>query len=269
MNKIQQNPVPITGVSFCIATNAKRVDKTLLTIKSIKNQPWKDIPYEIIICGDTEPFSTLDTLSGIIFVNQKEAAHSAMLARLKNSAAERATYSEIVFCDDDELPDLDWLPTLLEYSNNNPWDVLANRILNPDGTRHWDRATLSPHTMVPYEHPEDDRSLYQTGGFFMVRKHVFEKVKWDETKFFYGDKAGSPAEDVQYSEDLVSAGYTLRFNKSSTVWHNDISYTAVNFGPQRIIVVDKPTLARDYNYKDPEFVHPDFLELVEKIKNLN
>ena len=103
----------------------------------------------------------------------------------------------------------------------------------------------------------------------MVRRHVFEKVKWDETKYFYGAGTDSPAEDVQYSIDLVNSGFTLRFNSKATVWHNDESYTAVNFGPKRFIVVDKPTLARDYNYKDPKFKHPEFIKLIEKIKNLN
>lgn len=264
---MSDKPVPITGISFCIATNAKRVDKTILTINSIRSQNWKNIPYEIILCGDIEPFSHLD---GLIKVNEAKAAHSAMLARLKNQSAINSKYNEIVFCDDDELPDLGWLDSMIEYSNTNAWDVVSNRILSPDGSRCWDRATLYPHTMVDYSHPEDDPNLYQTGGFLMVRRSVFENVKWDETKFFYGvEEDDSPAEDVQYSKDLVSAGYILKFNKNATVWHNDTSYTAVNFGPRRFIVVDKPTLARDYGYKDPKFLHPDYLYLIQKINNLN
>lgn len=263
---MDNKPTPITGISFCIATNGKRVEKTLMTIKSIKNQPWGTIPFEIIMCGDIEPFSHIDD---VIFVDEKKSAHSAMLARLKNCAALESKYNEIVFCDDDEIPDLNWLSAMVKYSKEKSWDVLANRVLNPDGTRHWDRATLHPHTMVPYDHPENDKSLYQSGGFFMVRRHVFEKVKWDETKYFYGGDSGSPAEDVQYSADLVAAGFTLRFNSQATVWHNDCSYTEVNFGPRRVIVVDKPTLTRDYNYKDPKFEHPDFVTLIREIKNLN
>lgn len=263
---MSSQPVPITGVSFCIATNGKRKEKTILTIKSIRNQSWDTIPFEIVICGDVTPF--LD-LKDITLVDEKEAAHTGMLAKLKNGAALNSKYNEIVFCDDDEIPDLNWLSSMVEYSKNKPWNVLANKILNPDGTRLWDRATLNPHTMVSYDHPEDDKSLYQSGGFFMVRRHVFEKVKWDETKYFYGKGTNSPAEDVQYSTDLVNAGFILKFNSNATVWHNDTSYTAIHFGPKRFIVVDKPTLTRDYNYKDPKFKHPEFIKLIEKIKNLN
>lgn len=254
--QISVSPIPVTGISFCIATNAKRPQVTLLSIKSIKNQPWGDIPYEIIVCGDVQKFSNIE---GLILVNQYTAAHSAMLAKLKNGAANKASYNEIVFLDDDELPDLDWLKSTIEYSRLNAWDVLSNRVLNPDGTRHWDRATLSPHRMVDYDHPEDDPSLYQSGGFLLVRKHVFESIKWDETKLFYGGETKSTPEDVQYSNDLTAAGYILKFNPAATVWHNDPKYTAAKTRSGDLVVIKN---------KNTTNMHIKYLELVTKINSL-
>jgi GT2 family glycosyltransferase len=67
--------------------------------------------------------------------------------------------------------------------------------------------------------------LYQTSCFFIVRKNVFENVKWDETKLVYADRQGGIPEDVQYSLDLVKKGYIFSFNKDALVWHYDDSYT--------------------------------------------
>ncbi|MHA1661087.1 MAG: hypothetical protein ACTSUT_18465, partial [Promethearchaeota archaeon] len=62
--------------------------------------------------------------------------------------------------------------------------------------------------------------------FFMVRKEVFQKIKWNEDRLVYADRQENQVpEDLQYSLDLVGAGYELSFNENSTVWHNDESYT--------------------------------------------
>jgi len=121
-----------------------------------------------------------------------------------------------------------WLEDSLSHSKDTYWDVLGNRLLNPDGTRHWDRATLKPHKMVDYDHPQFDKNLYQTSGFIMVRRDVFEAVRWDDECLVHGDQEGGLSEDVRFSLDLISNGYQLSFDDSSTVWHNDDSYTQVS-----------------------------------------
>ena len=118
-----------------------------------------------------------------------------------------------------------WIQKLVEYSKTKAWSVLSNRILSPDGTRYWDRAILNPHIMVPYEHIETDKNLYQTSCFVIVKKQVFNKIKWDETKLVYADREGEMPEDVKYSIDLVSSNIPLSFDKENLVWHNDDSYT--------------------------------------------
>ena len=100
--------------------------------------------------------------------------------------------------------------------------------MNPDGTRHWDRATLKPHKMVDYDHPQYDKNLYQTSGFIMVRREVFENVRWDDDCLVRANEEGKLSEDVKFSLDLARAGYQLSMNSNSTVWHNDDSYTQVS-----------------------------------------
>src|SRR6185295_4754340 len=58
-----------------------------------------------------------------------------------------------------------------------------------------------------------------TGGLCVMKASVADRVKWDEGRGFY------QAEDVDFSRRLQQAGVTLRFNRHSTVTHNDPRYT--------------------------------------------
>ena len=230
MGKSQENPEEITGISFCIPTNGKRKEKTLATIKSIQNE-LGNFPYEIIICGDIANFENIE---GVSTIDSKNAAHSRNVATLRNKSANLASHDVIVWCDDDILISKEWLKNTLEFSKTNYWDVLGNRILNPDGTRHWDRGLINPRVLVGYSYPSYANGLLQTSGFIMVRKEVFEKVKWNESCLVYADRYERRIpEDLQFSLDLVAAGYQLNFNEDSTVWHNDDNYT--EWGQQTLL----------------------------------
>jgi glycosyltransferase involved in cell wall biosynthesis len=252
----------INGISFCIPTNGKRKEKTLLTISSMLKQ--EGCPFEIIICGDVENFRDI---KNVVLVDKKEEAHSRMVAALRNRAAETAQYENIVFCDDDIILDSQWLHNTLEYSKTHGWDILGNRVFSPDGTRYWDRATLSPHVLVDYDFPPYSRNIYQSSAYFMVRKHVFDKVQWDETKLVYADKIeGKIPEDVQYSHDLLSSGFNFSFNETALVWHNDDSYTEFSLG-ERNLTLKKDTLREQHNMNFFLQEDSEFEDLVEKLTN--
>lgn len=213
----------INGISFCIPTNGKRIEKTARTIKSIQAQNWGDIKYEIIISGDID--NIVDG-ENIFKIDLKEDAHSRKVARLRNASAEKAKYSNIVFCDDDIILEKKWLENTLNYSKNNGWEVLGNKILNPDGTRHWDRGILVPRKLVSYDHSDNDKNLMQTSGFFMIKKKIFNDIKWDESKLVYADRQEKEIpEDVKFNLDLHNKNITISFNKEAVVWHNDENYT--------------------------------------------
>ena len=223
IGKSSLKPQDFNGVSFCIPTNGKRPEKTELTIKSIKAQVGK--PVEIILCGDVDNFKHIE---GVTLVDRKEEAHSRKVALLRNKAAEVAKHDVIAWCDDDIILDTQWMEKTIQHSTRNGWNVLANKVLSPDGTRYWDRATLNPHRLVSYDHPEYDKALYQSSAFFLTRKSVWNQVKWDETKLVYADRENQVPEDVQYSSDLKNSSYSFSFNKEALVWHNDSSYSEFN-----------------------------------------
>jgi hypothetical protein len=263
LNKKNIDPKDFDGISFCIPTNGKRPEKTELTIKSIKSQVGK--PVEIILCGDVDNFKHIE---GVTFLDKKEEAHSRKVAVLRNKAAEVAKYNVIAWCDDDVVLDKNWVTNTVNFSKINGWQVLGNKVLNPDGTRYWDRATLNPHRMVSYNHPEEDTNLYQSSAFLLVRKEVVEKVKWDENKLVYADREGNIPEDIQFSIDLIKNNYILSFNENSLVWHNDDTYMAINENNSynHFVCLKKELITKIF---DIEFFPPqkkEFKNLLREIK---
>lgn len=244
---------PINGISFCISTNGKKIDKTSKSIKSIintaNNAGFKD--YEIIIAGVVEPFKNN---KHVITVPAETEANTGMLPKLRNIAAAKSKYDVIVFLDDDIIFEDDWIETFINYSLKNAWNILGNKILLPNGGRCWDRATYFPHTMVDYDHPSDDKSLYQTGGFWIIRKEVFDIHKWDETITFYASKNGKINEDLEFSKRLIDLGYELSFDKDNTVWHLDGRYSEKFLSDgRRICIINEQEDSfsiKDFSYLD-------------------
>jgi glycosyltransferase involved in cell wall biosynthesis len=252
MGKSLETPKPIEAISFCIPTNGAKPEKTRLTVENIKKE-LGDFTHEIIIAGDCDNFTDLE---GVTLVDQKEAAHSRKVATLRNAAGDASQHDVIAWLDDDILLSKGWLEETLSHSKDTYWDVIGNRLLNPDGTRHWDRATLKPHKMVDYDHPQYDKNLYQTSGFIMVRREVFESVRWDDDCLVRGDQEGGITEDVKFSLDLVKSGYQLSFNPDAAVWHNDNSYTQYSH-----LCVKKEMLDGKVEYTSVKA--DEFLELLE------
>jgi len=225
IGKSRLKPEPVTGISFCISTNGAKPEKTELEIKSIhKTMESVDIPYEIIVAGNTTPFTEM----GITAVHTPEDADNGLLAKLRNNAAEVASQDVLVFVDDDFIFPETWASKFLEYSNLEGWQVTANKIFLPDGGRFWDRATMNPHKLVSYDHPSYDNNLYQTGGFWIMRKEIYDSYKWDSSIPINAEKNGSLNEDIEMSLRMHNNGVILSFDKENTVWHNDNSYVEIN-----------------------------------------
>ena len=237
IGKSKLQPEPVTGISFCISTNGAKPEKTELEIKSIhKTMEPVDIPYEIIVAGNTTPFTEM----GITAVHTPEDADNGLLAKLRNNAAEVASQDVLVFVDDDFIFPETWASRFLEYSNTEGWQVTANKIFLPDGGRFWDRATMNPHKLVSYDHPSYDTSLYQTGGFWIMRREVYESYKWNSAIPINAEKNGTPNEDIEMSLRMHNNGVILTFDKENTVWHNDDSYMEFNEQTlKRSVLADK------------------------------
>ena len=183
-------------ISFIIITDNKEPEKLKQLVASINKVKGKKD--EIIISEDKEG--------------------TGLLGKLRNDGAKQAKGDILVFLDDDMLLYKDFVKGVTECSNWMPnWTVLTCRVLNPDGSRHWDwKEHNSGDRLLHYCHKSDDIVL--TGGISIIRKKVWDVVKWSNTLGFY------EKEDVDYSVRLREKGFRIQMNPYSTVEHQDDRY---------------------------------------------
>lgn len=189
-------------ISFCIITDGKEPDKTNSMIESIHELEIPD--YEIVISGAWD--GEADT-----YVPARREAHAGNLGKMRNLACRIAVGDILVVCDDDLIFHADFYKGLVSFGD---FEILSCRILNPDGSRFWDWKTHNSgvNTLIDYDQTSPDISL--TGGLAIMKREVFERVQWDESRGFY------QCEDVDYSDRLKAAGIKIEMNSKSTVTHN-------------------------------------------------
>lgn len=216
------------NISFVIITNGKKDHKLINQVRTIKNQNIKN--YEIIICGHT---NTQFKENNVLYIESKDKAFKGSLGGLRNLACEKSSYDNLVISDDDMLFSEDWF---LNISNNENFDILTPRVKTPDGTRFWDNACyLSPingHRILNSD--EKDQYLYMSGGqSWVMKKYVFDKVKWDENILIYSMKnlneyaQGKHNEDTDFSLKCRNNKFKITHAPSVRVYHDDATYTSI------------------------------------------
>ena len=200
------------GLSFCVITGGQRPAKLKNLIESIHVQ---GIPqYEIIVAGIHE------NRPDIIYLPMPEAAAGGRTSVLRNTAAARSKYNHLVFIDDDIVLDEKWFAGIKPHLSKH--DFLACKLLNPDGTRHWDWSTFGGargHALLDYDAVDDH--LYLTSGICAIKTEVWEKIKWDETLGF------GECEDVDFSQRVLKAGFRAYLCQESVAIHDDARYTQI------------------------------------------
>jgi len=182
-------------ISYAIITKGDRPDKLKALIDSIRTQPHE---CEITIAVETG---------------------AGCLGLLRNQVCRSAKYPILAVCDDDLILDSDFIPGLLGFTE--PWGVMCPKVLNPDGSRYWDwrEVTENGQRMLEYHIP-DAGNMIPPGCCVLLKREVFEHVKWDETIPFYT----APFEDIDFGIRLHEAGYKCTMNPFMTVHHNDERY---------------------------------------------
>ena len=243
----------IEKILFCIATNGKKVKKTKFLIKSILLSAAKgNVKTKINLCGHVEPFLKEENVN---LIDAKSDAENGMLSKLRFLASENEDADVFVFVDDDFVFPPYWIERLISYTQQKEWSIVGNKILLPNGHRFWDRCTRKPHRMVPYNHNEDDDTLYQTGGFWVISRKCFDDLKWDPSIPINADRKGfAHNEDVEMSIRAYNKGFKISFDEKNTVWHNDLSYIQTGQVISRIY-----TNFNQYNF------NKEFLEYLKEI----
>ena len=218
-------------ISFVILSIGDKIEKLTLSVRSIVQNFKNREDYEILIVGNNlMQFESLPERKFCRVIEDKEFVK--FLGKRRNIGTNNSSGDVIVHMDDDMIFPSDWLERFKFFcSKNNSWNVLGNKILLPDGGRHWDRSTFLPrHVMVDYDYTSDTDCFYQTGGFGIYKKSLLAKISWDDSLPYYAMFKGfKHNEDVEFSIRLHDSGEKIFFDKTNTVWHYDHSYKSNGF----------------------------------------
>ena len=205
-------------ISFCIITDGKEPDKLEAELDSIHalNMP----EYEIVVAGNPQVGISAD-----VIVPMPHTARQGRLGAMRNAAVHYSTGDVIVVADDDMIFQHDFHEGLESMSGD--WDLMSCKILNPDGTRYWDWKAhyAGKNWLLEYDEEHEYQSL--TGGLTIMKRHVWERVQWDDELGF------NQAEDVDFTSRAKAAGYRIVFNPRSTIIH-DAPYTQIGLGVLKI-----------------------------------
>ena len=101
---------------------------------------------------------------------------------------------------------------------------------------HWDKIM----NLGLLEYKDWDKYGYIGGSFYILKKFVWEKAKWDESLVW------NQAEDIKLSKDFYEKGIVSRFNPFSKV-----TMLLWRFDPLKTFEFDKHKLGRiDLTFSD-------------------
>ncbi|MDP3941276.1 MAG: hypothetical protein Q8Q49_03105 [bacterium] len=197
--------------TFGIVTNGERddwIDQIIRSIRALK------IPkYEIIICGKYRKREE----KNIKIIDFIERADKGWITRKKNLIADKAAYENMCIIHDRLVFDRNWYRGMRKYGNSfellgciqiekntreNAGDWLT--LGGPMGTR-WKISRLT--------YSDWDFYGYLSGQLMIIKKSIWEKTLWDETR--YWDGVDDADWDIIFrARDL---GHIIRFNPFSSV----------------------------------------------------
>lgn len=194
--------------------NYSQIDEVIKSIDDLK------IPnYEVIIIGDTkkENAEKLKDRANLIYFD--ETIKPGWITKKKNMLVENAKYDNVVVFHDYFVFDKDWYKNYLTFGED--WDVCSNAQILINNKRHftdwvcWDSPLFPRYTSLKYTDWSHTEHMYQSGGYFLVKKQFFSKYKLNEDMVW-----GTP-EDVEWSLRMRNEA-NWKCNGDSIVKHNKV-----------------------------------------------
>lgn len=216
-------------IAFAIITNSKRPDQTKLTIKSIKNTCQNNV--DIHIGGVVHQFKD----DNIILHDLSDLALSGQMGKFRNTLIDSIEADIIVCCDDDIIFPKSWYDNFIQWSSNNDFNIMTNKIYLPNGGRFWDRFIIDDDIITMIDYGTKDHRLTLCSAMFVINKKFFDRNKFNPDLKYYGGnnkkefdlKQWKLVEDVEYGRRITSLGYTIEFDSTNHVFHNDFNYNQI------------------------------------------
>ena len=221
-----ETPMLIT-VALCTHNHADRIRRTL---EDLGRQTLPSHPWEIVVvdngCTDETPSLLADTRWRPEGVPVRVVREDQLgLSNARNRALREAKGEYLLFIDDDETPDPQWLTAyeqamlahapaalggrievLFEHGQQPAW--LQEELLGflgrlDHGAERWLTAPDTP--------------FY--GGNFAVRREVFTQAGEFDTELGRKGRINLGGEDTEFYRRLISAGHTVRWVPEAVIHH--------------------------------------------------
>ena len=216
------------SVVLCTHNQADRLRTTLSGLNALR-QP--EAAWELLIINNASTDETEETLGTTDWRPAEVAVRIIMepklgLSNARNRGIDEADGSYIVFLDDDETPDENWLVEYERAIRNWQPDALGGRIevLFEQGKRPaWLQDELLGFLGQLSHGPEAKRLTDQGtplfGGNFGFRKTVFDTIGLFDASL--GRKGGenSGGEDTEMYRRMIKAGMDIRWIPDAVIYH--------------------------------------------------
>ena len=196
----------LTAFSICIPIY--NYDVSILVKELYKQSLETHLPFEILLMDDRSSILQKENrlLGELPFVTYMELKENIGRAKIRNRLAQAAQYPYLIFMDcDTETNQPDYIR---KYLNILPADIVAGgyaySLVPPEKEYllrwHYGRNREEIPAAVRNQHPNKSFSTFN----FMIRKDLFEQVRFDETISGYGH------EDTLFGWALRQEGVTIK-----------------------------------------------------------
>lgn len=219
---------PVYTVALCTHNHLDRLRRTLADLAAITSP---QAPWELLIVDNGCTDGTTEYLVSRQWLQPAAAVRVVREDRLglsfaRNRAIAEAEGDYIVFIDDDETPDADWLCAYERCIEREHPDAMGGAIdvLFVDGERpHWLQDELLGF-IGKLSHGDDahvltDPSTPVFGGNFGFRKAVFERIGLFDTELGRRGTANIGGEDTEIYRRLLGAGCKVNWVPDSVIYH--------------------------------------------------
>lgn len=214
------------SVALCTHNHADRLERTLADLHSIRI-PRE--PMEFIIIDNGSRDSTPEVLANNVWPNGFNARivreEKLGLSNARNRAIREARGEYIIFVDDDETADPDWLCAFERLIDTRQPDAFGGRIrvLFEDVRPAWLSDELlgflgelnRAEEVAPLTSP--DTSFF--GGNFGFRRHLAERVGGFDADLGRKGSDNTGGEEVDFYRRLLAAGYSVWWTPHAVIHH--------------------------------------------------
>ena len=189
-------------LSICIITfNRPRLLKTCLAALAVCLKGAKCFSYEVVVSDDSVQKSAYSIVSQVDYARWIQGP-SCGVASNRNNVAKSALGDWILFIDDDEVPDPDWLNHMYSMIAIDKWDVIEGRVV----------PTSYPDSILWYAPVINSSGAYCTANLAIRRSLLVSLGGFNENY-------NVSHEDVELGKRILLSGARSLYLDKAIVFH--------------------------------------------------